>query len=108
MEDNKPEEVVLQYLEKLAEQDSNFRAKFEDKSKNIDDCLSYIMSEARKRAKKGCLFATDEFVFCLAVHYYQEDIKVNNKPNCIVRVSEKAAVKMKPKAIELDLFGGII
>ena len=103
---------IERYLQDMARQDPNFKVKFEDKSKNIDECLSFIKSEARKQASNGCAVIDDEVVFGWAAHYYQEDqVKVDKDENiaCSVSISPKTKkAKKKPVAMELDLFGGTI
>lgn len=85
-------------------------------NKTLNDCQSYIYSEMRKRAQGGVAVATDQEIYGIAIHYFEEDsIKPSNvKINATVRVSEpkkepvKAAV-VKPSngQIEgqLSLFG---
>jgi hypothetical protein len=47
--------------------------KMQAKGKSIDGCCAYIIGEMRKRAKGSqALAVTDEEVFGLAVHYYDE------------------------------------
>ena len=47
--------------------------KMQTKGKSIDGCCAYIIGEMRKRAKGSqALAVTDEEVFGLAVHYYDE------------------------------------
>ena len=103
---------IEQYLQDMAGRDPNFKVKFEDKSKTIDECLSFIKSEARKQASNGCAVIDDDVVFGWAAHYYQEDqVKVDKDENiaCAVSISPKTKkAKKKPVAMELDLFGGTI
>jgi hypothetical protein len=103
---------IERYLQDMARQDPNFKVKFEDKSKNIDECLSFIKSEAKKQASNGCAVIDDDVVFGWAAHYYQEDqLEVDKDENlaCVVNISKKPKkAKKKPVAMELDLFGGTI
>ena len=67
--------VINDYLSQMAEMDEQFAAKFSNPEKNIDSCCNYILQVVRKSAKGGCIGCTDDEIFCLAVHYYDEDIK---------------------------------
>lgn len=70
-------DVVKGYLDKRANEDPLFAVSYANPKKNIDECFSYILGEARKRGNSVCM--TDEEVFGLAVHYYDEkDIKINS------------------------------
>lgn len=68
--------VIKSYLEKRAETDTLFAASYAKKNKNIDECCNYIIGEAKKRGNAVAM--TDDEVYGLAVHYYDEDnIKIN-------------------------------
>ena len=69
-------QVIQSYLEQRAKRDSLFATSFAKQSKNIDECCNYIIGEAKKRGDNA-VFMSDDEVFGLAVHYYDEDnIKV--------------------------------
>lgn len=54
---------------------------FAKQNKNIDECCNYIIGEAKKRGGNA-VFMSDDEVFGLAVHYYDEDdIKVSKQTN---------------------------
>lgn len=66
---------IRQYLEERAGRDELFAAAYAKEGKSVEECFRYILTEARKRGTAVCM--TDEEVFGLAVHYYDEDnIKV--------------------------------
>lgn len=68
--------VIKDYLDRRAAEDEQFAIVYAKKDKNIDQCFSYILGEARRKGTSVCM--TDEEVFGLAVHYYDEDdIKIN-------------------------------
>lgn len=72
-------QAIKTYLDKRAEEDALFAPKYANEKKNIDECCAYILGEARK--KGNAVAMTDDEVFGLAVHYYDEDnIKVNKLP----------------------------
>lgn len=118
-------EIIKQYLERMAQQDANFKAKFEDKDKSLDECMNYVTEQARKQAVNNAACISDEEVFGWAVHYYQEkdvkpktkaEAKVVAKPtepkksNVVAMESKPEAKKEskgKPERKELDLFGGL-
>lgn len=68
------EKVIKEYLDNRAKHDSMFAKSYAKKSnKSIKGCCSYIISEAEKAAKNNATVFTDEQVYGLAVHYYDED-----------------------------------
>lgn len=114
--------AIAAYLDKRATEDSQFAKKYANKKKSIEECCRFILGEVE--ASKRCGFTDDE-IYSMAVHYYDED-QVNIKPNRISKVvspeanpqaktePEKAQVKKaKPKPepkpertfIQLDMFG---
>ena len=74
-------QVIQSYLEQRAKRDSLFATSFAKQSKNIDECCNYIIGEAKKCGGNAVCMSDDE-VFGLAVHYYDEDnIKVSKQSN---------------------------
>lgn len=70
------QEYITTKLGEMAQADPNFKERYEDKSKSMDDCLKYITQEAKKQAVGNCAVVSDEDVLHWAVHYYQEkDVK---------------------------------
>lgn len=49
-------------------------SKLDNPKKSIDGMWNYIVSEAKKKAVKNCAIISDEEVFGLAVHYYDEEV----------------------------------
>lgn len=87
-------QAIKAYLDKRAEEDSLFAPKYANEKKSIDECCSYIMGEARKRGNAVAI--SDEEVYGMAVHYYDEDdIKING---CL---PEKTSVSSSAKPVEL-------
>lgn len=86
-----PKQIIQSYLEERAKNDSLFASVYAKPNKNINECLDYILSEAKKRGNAVCM--SDDEVFGLAVHYYDEDdIKVSKQTNY------KAATSQAPKS----------
>lgn len=64
-------QVIKNYLDQRAKTDELFAVSYAKPNKNIDECFKYIIGEASRRGKQVCM--SDEEVFGLAVHYYDED-----------------------------------
>lgn len=72
-------EAIKNYLDERAKTDELFAKSYAKENKSLDECCAYIMGEARKRGNAVAM--TDEEVFGMAVHYYDEDdIQVNKMP----------------------------
>lgn len=94
-------QVIQSYLEERAKKDSLFVASFAKPNKNIDECCNYIIGEARKRGGNAVCMSDDE-VFGLAVHYYDEDnIKVNKQSKSKV-VLPKQPEKQKELTLTVE------
>ena len=73
---DKVKEVIKAHLDAMAQKDACFAEKYANSDKNIDECMDYILSEARKRGRT--VYMSDQEVFGMAAHYYEEDgIKVS-------------------------------
>lgn len=114
-------QVIQNYLENRAKEDALFSISFAKENKTIDECINYILSEVQK---SGCNGFTDEEIYSMAVHYYDEDdIKDVNPINATVVVNHKvdktakadkvkepaisktAKPKVKSDVCQMDLFG---
>ena len=88
-------QTIQSYLEKKAGEDPLFMATFLKENKNIDDCITYILNEVQK---SGCNGFTDDEVFSMAVHYYDEDnIEVGKETNMKVVVNHKVELTEEEK-----------
>ncbi|MGJ0892138.1 PcfK-like family protein [Phocaeicola vulgatus] len=86
-----PKQIIQSYLEERAKNDPLFASVYAKPNKNINECFDYILSEAKKRGNAVCM--SDDEVFSLAVHYYDEDdIKVSKQTNY------KAVTSQAPKS----------
>ena len=121
--------TLQEYLEnklgEMAQQDANFRERYEDKQKSIKNCLLYITQQAHKQAVGNCAAISDDDVLQMAVHYYQEkDVeptqeaipakvvaapKEETKPKTAVLIPKPQPKKAKKtdNSLQLDLFGGM-
>ena len=108
--------TLQEYLEKklgeMAQQDANFRERYEDKQKAI------------KQAVGNCAAISDDDVLQMAVHYYQEkDVEPTqetvqakvvaapkeDKPKTAVLIPKSQPKKAKKvdNSLQLDLLGGM-
>ena len=73
--------AIKNYLDNRAATDELFAAKYANPKKSIDECCRYITGEAYARAKDGTAVISDEEVYGMAVHYYdEEDINIRKAP----------------------------
>jgi hypothetical protein len=96
--------VIMEHLELRAKEDSLFAETLKKPNKNIDDCITYILNTVQE---SGCIGFSDEEVYQMAVHYYDEDdLKPGKAVNCkvvvnhVVEVSEEEKAQAKQAAID--------
>lgn len=115
-------DIIKAHLDKMASQDFAFAERYKLGSKNLDDCVKYIISQAQKKKSGNCAAIEDAVVYGWAVHYYMEDkVKANpvkEKVKVVTPKVETPKADIKPikaivkdrknnnKCVELDLFGG--
>lgn len=80
------ETAIEQFLVNLAIEDKAFAEKYYNKpNKSVAECCKYICQEVEKNRKGAkCVACTDEEVFGLAIHYYDEDDIVVEGPKAKV------------------------
>ena len=89
-------DVIQNYLETRASYDELFAESFHKENKSIDECITYILTEVQRM---GCAGLSDEEVYSLAVHYYDEDnIEVGKYINCQVVVNHTIELTDEEKA----------
>lgn len=87
--------TIQNYLENRAKTDELFAKTYAKENKNIDDCITYIINTAKDSKCNGF---TDEEVFGMAVHFYDEgDIKVGKPVNCQVVVNHQVELTDEEK-----------
>ncbi len=87
--------TIKSYLENRAEADSLFAPKYANDKKNIDDCIIYILNTVQK---SGCNGFTDDEVYGMAVHYYDEEsIDIGKMISCRVAVNHTVELTDKDK-----------
>ena len=69
--------TIKAYLDKRAAEDELFAKTYAKENKNIDECCNYILQQVQK---SGCMGFTDEEIYGMAIHYYDEDDIKNVKP----------------------------
>lgn len=96
--------TIKAHLDNLAGFDDNFAQKYAKEGKSIEECCNYILGTVKN---SGCNGFTDDEIFGMAVHYYEEDdlgeikavkgtVVVNHK----VELTEEDKAKAKADAIE--------
>lgn len=93
--------TIKSYLDQRAAVDDQFAVAYNNPDKNIDECCSYIISEARRMSSgSSCIAISDAEVFGMAVHYYDEsDIEYSAVENVIV---ESTRIKNEKTKITPD------
>lgn len=109
-------QAINLYLTAKAYGDSDFKAKFENPNKNLDECVLYLqakmlekVTEEQKKGGAACVIPSDDEIFALAEQYYiDEDLKIDGDTFNNVRMVSMAATsftdeektKMRQEAIE--------
>lgn len=100
MENKSLENVIKSYLDERAKTDELFAKSYAKPNKSLKECCNYIMGEAKKCGNAVCI--SDDEVYGMAVHYYDEDnIKVNKLP-ANTRASVSAPVSKSVELTEED------
>jgi len=97
--------TIKAYLDKRANEDSLFTQVYAKANKNLDGCIHYILNEVQK---SGCNGFTDEEIFGMAVHYYDEDNITAGKPvdgcrivvNHVVELTAEEKEEARKEAIQ--------
>ena len=89
-------QTIMAHLQSRAATDPLFAKSFAKEAKNIDDCINYIFSKVQK---SGCNGFTDDEIYSMAVHYYDEDdIKVGKPTEGRVVVNHH--IELTPEEIK--------
>lgn len=97
--------TIKEYLEKRGSKDPIFARIVTKPGKNMDDCISYILETVKK---SNCNGFTDDEVYSMAIHYFDEDdIKVSGTNsnvrvvvNHVVELTEEEKLQAREKAME--------
>ena len=89
-------QTIKAYLDERAQNDELFAVSYAKENKNMDDCVTFILNQV-KRSK--CMGLTDEEVYSLAVHFFDEDdIEIGNSIACNVIVNHTVERTEEEKA----------
>ena len=89
------EKALLEFLESV--QNDVLEKKINTGNKTLGGCANFILSEMRKRQKKGVAVATDEEVYGLAIHFFEEDSIKEGKNQVIADVKKTEVNKVEVK-----------
>lgn len=87
--------TIETYLNERAETDELFAPVYANPKKNIDDCITYILKTVEQ---SGCNGFTDDEIYSLALHYYdEENIEIGKKIDCRVVVNHTVVLTAEEK-----------
>jgi hypothetical protein len=96
--------TIHTYLVQRAANDELFAEKFSNPNKSIDECVTYILNTVQK---SGCNGFSDDEVYSMAIHYYdEENINIGNPINCnvvvnhVVELTEEEKEQARKDAIQ--------
>ena len=88
--------TIQSYLEQRAQTDELVAPVYAKPNKSIDDCVTYILNYVQQ---SGICGFTDDEIYSLALHYYDEDsIEVGKPINCNVIVNHTIILTDEEKA----------
>ena len=88
--------TIAEYLNQRAMTDPLFAPNLMKPNKNIEECITYILSEVQK---SGCNGFDDDEIYSMAIHYYDEDdLEVGNSIPCNVVVNHVVELTEEEKA----------
>lgn len=88
-------QTIKSYLDGRAQANELFADHYINPKKTVKDCCTYIMNQVQR---SGCNGFTDEEVYSMAVHYYDEDDSEVGKPiNCQVVVNHTVELTAEEK-----------
>ena len=88
--------TIKEYLDGQARTDELFAVSYAKENKNLHDCITFILNQVKA---SGCCGMTDDEVWSLAIHYYDEDnIDVGKPISCGVVVNHKVELTEEEKA----------
>jgi len=91
-------QTIQKHLEVKAGHDELFAKTYAKESKNIDDCVTYILNTVQATKCNG--FEDDE-IFSMAIHYYDEDIPADKlKTAKMQSVVVNHEVELTPEEVE--------
>lgn len=92
-------QAIKAYLDERAKTDELFAVSYAKENKNLDDCVTFILNQVKAIAQEDGCGMTDDEVYSLATHYYDEDnIEVGKAVNCGVIVNHRVELSEQEKA----------
>lgn len=89
-------QTIKAYLDERAQNDELFAVSYAKENKNMDDCVTFILNQVKS---SKCMGLTDEEVYSLAVHFFdEEDIEIGNPIACNVIVNHTVELTEEEKA----------
>ncbi len=89
-------QTIKAYLDERAKNDELFAVSYAKENKNMDDCVTFILNQVKS---SKCMGLTDEEVYSLAVHFFDEDdIEIGNPIACNVIVNHTVELTEGEKA----------
>lgn len=89
-------QTIKAYLDERAKNDELFAVSYAKENKNMDDCVTFILNQVKS---SKCMGLTDEEVYSLAVHFFDEDdIEIGNPIACNVIVNHSVELTEEEKA----------
>ena len=94
--------TIEQYVISVADSNPQFAAKAVNPKKNLDDCVTFVLNQVQKSGVNGF---TDDEIYSMVIHYYEEDdIDIGNPVDCQVvvnhqvQLTEEEIAELKQKA----------
>lgn len=92
-------QTIKAYLDERAKTDELFAVLYAKENKNLDDCITFVLNQAMAICKEGGCGMTDNEVYSLCTHYYDEDnIEVGKAVNCGVIVNHRVELTPEEQA----------
>lgn len=102
--------VIQDKLNEMAEADPLFAKNLEKEDKDIDGCINYILTQVKKIGAQGY---TDDEIYGMAAHYYDEDdlkkcdpvkcgVVVNHKPELSEEETEELKEQARKQVLEAE------
>ena len=92
-------QAIKSYLDERAQTDKLFAHSYAREGKNIDDCITFILNQAKVLSNEGCVGMSDNEVYSLTCHYFDEDnIEIGKPINCGVIVNRHIELTEEEKA----------
>lgn len=93
--------TIKNYLDKRAQEDELFRAKYETTNRTIEDVVTYILSQVKA---SGCNGFADDEIYSMAIHVIDEPTLEIGKPiNCNAVVNQHIELTEEEKAQQREL-----